>query len=138
MTGFVITWVLCGLIAGAIGASRNVGFMLHAMIGFLFGPIGIITAVLFKPSEEEVFKSKGVRSGLVRCPFCAELVKAEATICKHCRSDLGSGKTSSEVTQPENTEIYRLYQIRIFSDYCEVEGETFDDISKAKVWIDSK
>jgi hypothetical protein len=71
MTGFVITWVLCGLIAGAIGASRNVGFMLHAMIGFLFGPIGIITAVLFKPSEEEVFKSKGVRSGLVRCPFCA-------------------------------------------------------------------
>lgn len=47
----LIVWILCGLLAGAIGASRNVGFLLHAMIGFLFGPIGIITAILSLPMK---------------------------------------------------------------------------------------
>jgi hypothetical protein len=106
----LIVWLLCGLIAGAIGASRNVGFLLHALIGFLFlfGPVGIITAVLFKPTDEEVFRSKGKQSRLVKCPYCAELVKAEATICKHCRSDLRGGETPPEAVQLVNSEIYRL------------------------------
>jgi len=137
VTGVVITWILCGLIAGAIGASRNVGFLLHALIGFLFGPVGIITAVLFKPTDEDAFKNRGEASGLVKCPYCAELVKAEAKICKHCRSDLLSRSNDSKPASVD-TEIYRLHQIQIFSDHCEVEDKKFNDISEAKAWIDSK
>ena len=135
--GIVITWILCGLVAGAIGASRGVGFFLHAVIGFLFGPIGILTALLFKPSDADTYESKGEASGLVKCPMCAELVKAEAQICKHCRSDLS--KAAQTVKEHSvATELYRLYQIEEFSDRFEVMGNRFDSLEEAKKWIDKQ
>lgn len=60
----------CGVIAGMIGASKD-----DALGGFLFGfflgPFGVIFALL----------AKGNR---VKCPHCAELVRREAAVCKHC------------------------------------------------------
>ena len=138
MTALITVWVLCGLVAGAIGASRNVGFALHALIGFLFGPIGILTALLFKPTDEDKYRGQGDASGLTKCPYCAELVKVEAKICKHCRGDLtqDSGKQISSANASINTELYRLYQIEIYPDHCIVEGERFDTVEDAKKWID--
>ena len=138
---FVFTWILCGVIAGAIGSARNVGFGFHAFIGFLFGPIGILTAVLFNPTDEEKYRSQGRLSGLVKCPYCAEFVKIEAKLCRHCRSDLASQQLIDARTvtaTPFETEIYRLYQIEIHPDHCRVEGEKFETLEKAKSWIDSQ
>jgi type II secretory pathway component PulF len=33
---------------------------------------------------------KKQRSGLKRCPFCAELIRAEARVCRFCRRDLAA------------------------------------------------
>ena len=139
ITAFIVTWVLFGLLAGAIGAARNVGFWLHAIIGFLFGPVGVLTALLFKPSVDEKFNKEGKSSGLVKCPFCAEIVKAEARICKHCHSNLTEAlgertDTSSKV----ETELYRLFQIRTYSGLYEVDGNKFTTIDEAKAWIDDQ
>ena len=138
MLALIVIWILCGLAAGAIGASRNVGFALHAIIGFLFGPIGILTALLFKPTDEDKYRGQGDASGLTKCPDCAELVKVEAKICKHCGSDLtlSSVNLISAATTPVDTELYRLYQIEIYSDHCIVEGNRFNNIDDAKKWID--
>jgi hypothetical protein len=57
--GVVVLWLMFGLVSGAIGATRNVGFWLHAIVGFLFGPVGILTALLFKPTEEATFANFG-------------------------------------------------------------------------------
>lgn len=37
-------------------------------------------------------------SGLKKCPFCAELVKAEAILCRYCRSDLDGQESEFRVT----------------------------------------
>lgn len=137
MTGLIIIWALCGLVAGAIGASRNVGFGLHALIGFLFGPIGILTALLFKPTDEDKYHRQGDSSGLQKCPYCAEVVKVEAKLCKHCRGDLTAEAYIPVPSKPIETELYRLYQIEIYDDHFKVEGERFETLDDAKKWIDS-
>ena len=138
MTMLIAIWVLCGVVAGAIGASRNVGFALHALIGFLFGPIGILTALLFKPTDEDKYRGKGDASGLTKCPDCAELVKVEARICKHCGGDLTIESANQNLTTGASvdTEFYRLYQIEIYPDHCIVEGKRFDTVDDAKKLID--
>lgn len=69
---FCFIGILCFL--SSIG-DRN----LNAMVGgyflsFLFVVIGIA-----------IFTSKG---GKVKCPFCKEWGKKDATLCPHCRSDI--------------------------------------------------
>jgi hypothetical protein len=134
----VVIWIFCGLVAGLIGSLRGVGFWFHALIGFCFGPVGFITALLSNPSDEAKFKSQGDSSGLRKCPYCAEYVKKEAKICKHCRSELPSITSLESESRSTDTEIYRLYQIEIFSDHCEVNGHRFDSVDEAKGWIDAQ
>lgn len=40
-TPFIIIWVVCGLIGGAIGSGKNLGCA-GFMLGVLLGPVGII------------------------------------------------------------------------------------------------
>ncbi len=44
------------------------------------------------PTSYKVLRAKGIavtiESDEIKCPFCAELVKREAKMCKHCKSDL--------------------------------------------------
>jgi hypothetical protein len=47
-----------------------------AMLGFLLGPLGWLIVA--------VGKSEGMR----KCPFCAEEVKSEATVCRFCSREL--------------------------------------------------
>jgi hypothetical protein len=36
-------------------------------------------------ADLDAYSRLGVKSGMKKCPMCAEFVKAEARICKHCR-----------------------------------------------------
>jgi hypothetical protein len=79
----IIFSVLVGLVASSKGRS---GFFFLALI--LSPIIGLIIALVV-PKNNEMVESKAIENGGMRkCPSCAELVKSEAKICKHCQSDL--------------------------------------------------
>jgi hypothetical protein len=66
-------WLLSALVARSFAVDRGrarAGFFL----GLLYGPLGVIMALLL-PSAGS-------------CPFCYEPVHIKATICPHCRSTL--------------------------------------------------
>lgn len=100
----VISVVLVGLIyflPGLIASRRNHNnmisiFLLNLFLGWTF--LGWVTALIWSFSaniyEPKISKNE---SGLIEggidlshkiCPFCAEEIKVEAVVCKHCRSDL--------------------------------------------------
>jgi hypothetical protein len=38
--------------------------------------------------QDEALRSAGVASSLRKCPMCAELIQADAKICRYCRSEI--------------------------------------------------
>jgi hypothetical protein len=86
MTVFII-WLVCAIVSGMVGSGKGrtgAGWTL----GILLGPIGLII-IFVMPGNVEKAESKAIESGDMRkCPFCAELVKREAIVCKHCGRDL--------------------------------------------------
>lgn len=66
-------WLLCGVIAAMIGARKNAG-CLSFIVGLLFGPFGILFALLSKGDQKT-------------CPFCRSYMHRDATVCRYCHRD---------------------------------------------------
>lgn len=83
---FLILWILFGVFSavGAYGKNRSaVGWF---FIGVLFGPFGLISFAM--PRVEETEEEKLQSGSMRRCPYCAESIRTEAIVCKHCNRDL--------------------------------------------------
>ena len=95
MAAFVVVWLFCGLLAGAIASGKGLSFGGYFIVGVLLGPIGIlIAAVSSRSPEAEAQRMAAVDQARLatgtgwRCPFCAEEVNSMAVVCKHCGREM--------------------------------------------------
>lgn len=84
--GFVFFWILCGVGAAMIASARGGNAGMAAVVGFLFGPFGLLFALFMR--NEQAQADKQIADGdRKKCPRCAELVQPDALVCKHCGAE---------------------------------------------------
>lgn len=69
----VLLWILFGIAGAVIGKEKDAGGS-GFCLGILLGPIGLLIAIF-------------MRGNRIRCAFCHELMKPQATVCPHCQRE---------------------------------------------------
>ena len=84
----LVLWIICGVIGGMILSNKGRSGCGGFALGFLLGPFGIVIALVMGTDHQEL-ENRSLSGGEMRkCSSCAELVRAEATKCRFCGSDL--------------------------------------------------
>jgi DNA-directed RNA polymerase subunit RPC12/RpoP len=91
----LIFWIVGCSIAAKIAKNKGRSPGEFFFIAALLSPIlGIVIALVAKPNTQNVEQQRLQSGDVKKCPYCAELVKREAMICKHC------GKSVQEIICP--------------------------------------
>ena len=81
----VFSWIILAGLVAAIASSRGQSAGGYFVLSLVLSPlIAGIAVFAIKPTREEAERSAMRGGDIKRCPHCAELVKREAVICKHC------------------------------------------------------
>lgn len=75
--------MILGLLPALIANRKGRSFIVWWAYGMLIFVVAIVHSVLLKPTDESLFKQ-----GMKKCPYCAEMIKGEAAVCRHCKNRL--------------------------------------------------
>ncbi len=83
---FVIA-ILIGLIPAAIASGKGRSFVGWWIYGALLFIIALPHSLIMTPNRPAVERQAIAAGDSKKCPRCAELVKAEAQVCRFCRHE---------------------------------------------------
>jgi len=86
---WLILWIGLSVIAAVIAANKGRSAIGFFFLAILLSPIiGILAAFIVQPNTARIEDDKLAGGETRRCQHCAEIVRSEARICKHCGREL--------------------------------------------------
>lgn len=122
----IVIYIAASALTGIIASNKGRSGVSIFLLSLVFSPlIGLLTALVISTNTREMDLKKIKSREFRRCPFCAELVRPEAIICRYCSNQLEQ-ESSSDI---ENFAELEITQERNFFKY---NGLLFDTLDEAK------
>ena len=85
----VVLYIVFCAVVGYLFYSKGYSVVLGVILSLLISPLitGIIM-LFMNPKRNIAEQRRMTRDSLVKCPFCAELIKIEAKFCAHCGNNV--------------------------------------------------
>jgi len=80
--------LVIAVIPAAIASSKGRSFAAWYVYGVLLWIVALVHSLVIKSDSDALDRRQLERGDARKCPFCAEVVKREAVICRHCQRDL--------------------------------------------------
>lgn len=84
----LILWFVLSIVAGYMAEGKGRSGLGVTFLSFLLSPIvGLAVAVCMTPNTTQLAKQQIAAGKGKRCPFCAEIIKPAATVCRYCQRE---------------------------------------------------
>jgi len=82
-------WPLFSIIIGVWNNSKGNSFWVGFLISLFLSPIvGFIIVAILTPNKDNIEKRELSSGKLKKCPYCDELIRPDAEICRFCQRNL--------------------------------------------------
>jgi uncharacterized membrane protein YeaQ/YmgE (transglycosylase-associated protein family) len=90
---WLTVWIICAFVAGGISSSKGRPYGEGFIIGLLLGIIGVIVVAVLPRNDTALEKARLSNGTGKKCPYCAEIIKPEAIVCRYCGKELPTIKS---------------------------------------------